>query len=1212
MKKIIVAIVLLMALFAAATPPIATPNYTNIERQLRVFSDGGTFSVFLKDGTNPANKRGICFNDNGTSTVCDAGIAYDPNTASFSMTAAVIADYYRAQYVPYLSTSGPWQDGGSYALGGFNCGRPPGLTGDGLWEHGVPCITDYTGPMEITANYPDIYYDGDDICTVEITTPPNNPRAAGCNLTVMNGPQKNFWVRHDGSVWTLGNINFHQSGAHVIYVDQAPGYIELKGNIASNLGFTYASIYTDNVSTLSANSYIQSWYNGGQPQAAVDYGGAFEAHVSEATVAWDHAAAFSQYGKVGDYPAAFGASTGKEYGHKLDCPAMTDGGAGTIAYFEDAGWATCNRTGWHVIGEGPIYSGTAPITVSGSNISCDMATGSVPGCISTSTQTFGGAKSFNDTISLSGATSWNGGTVSTLSQNGIALGGGFITTLFDGQGISLENLRASTDPGAGLNVTSVHYRDAGSYFAVLSGGACYAQPLLTVQSNGDLVYQAAPDNTCSQSPNVLEQGILTDGTTASGHVSMQSADGLYLTLRGRLTNRRDAWESDGGRPSYDGGYWIRTEPDGGAYYTYAGLHGAITIVQQQSAFGGWMFQIDNPNSDGGPAFGGPNKFHIDSWGAFGGDGMPRASFPACPAWLQQTSLGQFYYGVSPSGLLWASDEEKWYRCASTGWAELGGTGGSVTGSSPIVVTGGTAISVINAGTNDAGVVNVGVQNFGGPKAIVFDGGSDAYALYLMKGQDMSGGTQSIGICFGGTLSDTTGVACSDPTSRQQYITAGSDTYLHILSSFRNDVSGTFTWSGAINSNGTYNTSVSSGQAFASSGTNSYSILGLSTTGGLVASSGTTNGGVTYNLDAGRLMTNTGASWRGVAYADELPASYTGSAPISVAGTVISVAAGTVSASGVTSVGDQKMTGPKAIYFDGGFALPDGGSRGANATVFPLLVSRGAASNGISSSGSAVGICLAQDATEADVTGTSCSSHYILSQGDGFMHFKSAVTNDSNGDLAWNGPIYNNNYIQSNVAGATSPSFNAIGTNAYSIPGKSTIAGLPSSSGTTTGGITFVTDAGRPYYNQGTGWYPIAGLNDLKTHEYIWTTACNSAAGVSCAQADVNWNPGYIPPNGDVTVGSITCGWEVNGVNSGSSPAVVEIYKTSGTPGTVCTCSFGSSSCDDGPNTPVTCNGCAANTLTNGETYVMRWNSSTTCTTKPTVMYCTVSLTNVPY
>jgi hypothetical protein len=27
---------------------------------------------------------------------------------------------------------------------------------------------------------------------------------------------------------------------------------------------------------------------------------------------------------------------------------------------------------------------------------------------------------------------------------------------------------------------------------------------------------------------------------------------------------------------------------------------------------------------------------------------------------------------------------------------------------------------------------------------------------------------------------------------------------------------------------------------------------------------------------------------------------------------------------------------------------------------------------------------------------------------------------------------------------------------------------------------------------------------------------------------------------------------------------------------------------------------------------MRWNSSTTCTTKPTVMYCTVSLTNVPY
>jgi len=321
-------------------------------------------------------------------------------------------------------------------------------------------------------------------------------------------------------------------------------------------------------------------------------------------------------------------------------------------------------------GGGATYTGAAPIDVTGTVISCTPASGVADGCMTAGTQTIGGAKVWNGVQYPNGAQSWNGGTISSMNTYGLAVGD-LITMRLDGQGMSLENLRASTDPGAGLNVTSVHYRDAGSYFAVLTGGACYAQPLLTVQANGDLVYQAAPDNTCSQSANILEQGILTDGTTASGHVSMQSADGLYLTLRGRLTNRRDALEFDGGRPRFDGGYWIRTEPDGGAYYTYAGLHGALTIAQQDSAFGGWMLQIDNPNSDGGPEFGGPNKFHVDAWGAIGGDGMPRAYFPACPAWLQQTYLGQFYYGVAQSGMLWASDEERWYLCTSSGWAPLG-------------------------------------------------------------------------------------------------------------------------------------------------------------------------------------------------------------------------------------------------------------------------------------------------------------------------------------------------------------------------------------------------------------------------------------------------------------------------------------------------------------------------------------------------------------
>lgn len=259
----------------------------------------------------------------------------------------VKAGHFWALDVPYGTQSGPWQDGGSYVLGGYNCGRPSGLTGDGLWEHGVPCLTGYTGPMEITANYPDIFYDGDDIATVEITTPPQNPRAAGSNLTVMNGPQKNFWVRHDGSVWTLGNINFHTAGGHTIYVDQSPGSITLQGNIPSGIGADYGAVYSGNASVLGVNTFIHNFFNSGVTQGAIDYAGAWHVRVPEATVAWDHPAAYIQWGHTGDYPAPFGASVGSEWGHKQDCPAKLDGGAGTIAYFADAGWGVCDALGWH-------------------------------------------------------------------------------------------------------------------------------------------------------------------------------------------------------------------------------------------------------------------------------------------------------------------------------------------------------------------------------------------------------------------------------------------------------------------------------------------------------------------------------------------------------------------------------------------------------------------------------------------------------------------------------------------------------------------------------------------------------------------------------------------------------------------------------------------------------------------------------------------------
>ena len=68
-------------------------------------------------------------------------------------------------------------------------------------------------------------------------------RVRHCNLTVQNGPQKNFWVRHDGSVWTLGDLIFHNSGGHSIGVDQSPGSITLRGSIPSNIGFDYGAVH---------------------------------------------------------------------------------------------------------------------------------------------------------------------------------------------------------------------------------------------------------------------------------------------------------------------------------------------------------------------------------------------------------------------------------------------------------------------------------------------------------------------------------------------------------------------------------------------------------------------------------------------------------------------------------------------------------------------------------------------------------------------------------------------------------------------------------------------------------------------------------------------------------------------------------------------------------------------------------------------------------
>lgn len=287
-------------------------------------------------------------------------------------------------------------------------------------------------------------------------------------------------------------------------------------------------------------------------------------------------------------------------------------------------------------------------------------------------------------------------------------------------------------------------------------------------------------------------------------------------------------------------------------------------------------------------------------------------------------------------------------------------------------------------------------------------------------------------------------------------------------------------------------------------------------------------------------------------------------------------------------------------------------RDAGSAQFPLYVVKG---QDMSSGTQSVGICMGG---AVSIDGTSCTApdnryQYVVAHSDARLHVRSDIANDSLGTLDWLGSVVASAALESELVGATGPAFKGSGTSAYGIMGTGTIAALPASSGTTTGAHTFVTDAGRPAYNQGTGWYYYAGLSDLRDRDYLWTASCHAGITVGCANEDSAWNAGHIPVSSNVTVGNITCGWEVDGVNgAGSGAAVVGIYRTSGTPAYVCSCTYGGTSCDDGPNAPLTCNGCSGTTLVAGDTYVMRWHTDSDCTTMPTVTTCNIPLTAAAY
>lgn len=125
----------------------------------------------------------------------------------------------------------------------------------------------------------------------------------------------------------------------------------------------------------------------------------------------------------------------------------------------------------------------------------------------------------------------------------------------------------------------------------------------------------------------------------------------------------------------------------------------------------------------------------------------------------------------------------------------GGGSGAKSGTGTTVINGRVDCNV--ASPSAPGCVFPQAQTFLGPKGITMDGGSnDTYPLYLRQGKDMSAGSQSIGICFGGTPT-VDGTTCTG--SRAAVLTFGSDTYMRVSNNFGNLSAGVLNWAGEIRS-----------------------------------------------------------------------------------------------------------------------------------------------------------------------------------------------------------------------------------------------------------------------------------------------------------------------------------------------------------------------------------------------------------------------------
>ncbi len=371
-------------------------------------------------------------------------------------------------------------------------------------------------------------------------------------------------------------------------------------------------------------------------------------------------------------------------------PTCTAGLRGQLKFVADAGYVQCNDGAWQLPGLGSGgYSVTAPIKLTGGTvIGCIMATGSVAGCVSAVAQTFAGVKTFNDAPDFqSGYTSRSIMYFEAGSATGV-----FVQHASD-TGFYFGGNKSATDTGAEFIISTQTPRTAGNL----------------IETHNDVYTPFATDfggsiyTGCGPNPDggFNYCGSFVDNSGVSGHISLTSRLGDFVVVAGQL-------------------------PD-----NYYGHHGAVTIGNtgtKPQFLTEWI--SDN--------LGGATNFVLgvtDQGGISQSEsGLSLAQFHPCGNFdlaptdggNQRTDAG-YAFG---STLQYAHDLQKWYYCSVPGDVGAGtwlpvdtagsGTVTAVTGTDPVVSSGGATPAISIAGSHVRANSTTAQSMSGSAATIVFE------------------------------------------------------------------------------------------------------------------------------------------------------------------------------------------------------------------------------------------------------------------------------------------------------------------------------------------------------------------------------------------------------------------------------------------------------------------------------------------------------------